>query len=276
MVNTIKRGVRSAFRSFGYDIVYYGSFANVWPPSIGEQKRFRSILVISIPKSGTVYINRMLSLGLRMPSVSVGLDYFPNDLADYRKVEAFASGGYVASAHFSASEQNLRILGSNLDRWVVHIRDPRSVVLSLTHHLDGQARLNPRLLLAMAPAPPASFATMSLEQKLSWTVANHLHNIVNWIRGWREVIASESGKIQLMTYEELHRDEVDYAQRLLDFFEIPHSAYRQPKLKRTIEYTHFRRGMLAEWRSAFGPSLIMESNHIIGKDLLDWFNWPLR
>lgn len=275
MANVIKRSVRGAFRRLGYDIVHHGPFADVWPRPEAHQKGLRSILVVSIPKSGTVYINGLLTRGLRRPNVSLGLDYFPDDRANYRKVEVFAGGGYVASAHFSACEQNLRILGAMLDRWVVHIRDPRSVVLSLTHHLDRQLRFDPRLLYAMAPAPPPGFATMSPPQKLSWTVENHLEGIVKWIRDWREVKDRNTCNIRFTTYEELHRDELAYAQGVLDFFDIPRSTFLHPKLERNIEQTHFRRGLLAEWRTAFAPGLLALTNEIIGRDLLEWFNWPL-
>lgn len=275
VANLMQRGIRNVVRRLGYDIVHHGPFTEAWPAPVGAAKRQRSILVVSIPKSGTVFINRLLAGGLGRPGVSLGLDYFPHDLAHYRKVEAFARGGYVASAHFNASEQNLRILGSLLDRWVVHVRDPRSVVLSLVHHLDWQLRHDPRQLYAMSPAPPPQFADTSMQWKLKWTVENYLDTVVGWTREWREVIDRKSHNILLTTYEDLHRDELGFAERVLDFFAIPRTAFRAPTLERSIEQTHYRRGLLAEWRTEFAPGLLTLANRIIGKDLLESYKWPL-
>jgi hypothetical protein len=279
MTNLIVRSIRGGLRRFGYDIVRHvdvDGFAApgpIWQYPRG--KPLRSILVVSIPKSGSVYINDLLRQGLRRPNVSLSPGYFPHDLADFRKVELFARGGYVASTHFHASEQNLRILGTMLDRWVVHVRDPRSVVVSLAHHLDRHLRIDPRLMFTWAPAPPASFTSMSIEEKLSWTVDNHLANVVAWTRDWLEIVNRGTFNIRLTTYEELHRSETGFAEGLLDFFEIPRSMYRAPAMEKNIEKTHYRSGLLGEWRTVFTPALLLLANKTIGSDLLEWFRWPL-
>src|ERR1700683_4017772 len=67
-----------------------------------------SILVVSIPKSGTVFTNQMLSRGLSLESTSVSFGYFPHYLVDIPKLLPFIEGGKVASAHFDPSPVNLQ------------------------------------------------------------------------------------------------------------------------------------------------------------------------
>ena len=95
-----------------------------------------SILVVTIPKSGTVFTNQMLSRGLSLEPTSVSFGYFPHYLVDIPKLVSFIEGGQVASAHFDASPVNLQSLTAFVKKWVVHIRDPRSVTLSWVHHMN--------------------------------------------------------------------------------------------------------------------------------------------
>ena len=271
MVRLIKRGVRAGFRRLGYDIVRWDE-TDGWFRRPGATDR--SILVISIPKSGTVYINKLLSQGLGRAPMSLGYGYFPHDLADVRKVETFARGGRVASAHFDPCEQNLRILGAILGRWVVHFRDPRSVALSAAHHLDRQMRIDPLSTLGWSPTPPRSFLAMSDEERLGWTIDNHLPNIVAWTRRWLEVVNGGAYRILATTYDDFHDDETRFIGRILDFHDVPRDRYRPPRLPRTVEATHFRKGLTAEWQTRFAPALLMLANDMIGADLLQRFNWP--
>ena len=95
-----------------------------------------SILVVSIPKSGTVFTNLMLSRGLLLEQASVSFGYFPHYLVEIPKLVSFVKGGKVAPAHFDPSAVNLQSLTPFIKRWVLHIRDPRSVVLSWVHHTN--------------------------------------------------------------------------------------------------------------------------------------------
>lgn len=270
MISAIKRRVRSAVNAYGYDIV-------AAPRTVARRdpEWLPGILVASIPKSGTVYVNNLLSRGLNVPSVSVGLNYFPRDLADIARTEALAKGGRVAASHLPPSSQNLRILGTMLGRWVVHVRDPRSVVVSLAHHLDRLMRIRPNDMLMIDPAPHPSYLTMSVKRKIEWVVDNHLNNIMIWTRDWLEVANSGRYNICLTSYDELHHDETAFIYRILDFFQIPRTRYEAPRLEKKTEVTHYRKGLIDEWRVAFGTTLLVYVNELIGRDVLDFFNWPL-
>lgn len=83
-----------------------------------------SILVVSIPKSGTVFANLILSRGLSLEQASVSLGYFPHELFESSKRAPFVTAGKVAS-----------------------IQDPRSVELSCVQHMNCLYAQRPRAFL---------------------------------------------------------------------------------------------------------------------------------
>ena len=271
MISLLKRRIRNAVRVYGYDVI---RVPKLLPRD--DPRTIPGMLIVSIPKSGTVYINQLLSRGLDVPSVSAGLNYFPCDLADIAGIELLARGGCVAPSHLPPTSQNLRILETMLDRWVVHIRDPRSVVVSLAHHFARLHVERPRDLLMMDPAPPASYGTMSLRGKIEWVVDNHAQSVVSWTKAWLDVAGSGRYNICLTSYDELHENETALVYKILDFFHVPRSRYRAPALEKKVDATHYREGRLDEWRMVLGAQLLYHVNGLIGSELLQFFRWPLE
>src|SRR5262249_39241726 len=122
-----------------------------------------SILFTSIPKSGTVFTGQMLARGLGLELVRLTAGSFPRYLFDLPRLVQFCAGGMIATEHFDASPENLQLLEAFVDRWVVHIRDPRSVLLSWVHNLDRLHRERhnaPYHLLYVCPTPPKHYFSL--------------------------------------------------------------------------------------------------------------------
>lgn len=235
-----------------------------------------SILVVTIPKSGTVFTNQMLSRGLSLEPASVSFGYFPHYLVDIRELLSFVKGGRVASAHFDPSPVNVQSLTAFVTKWVVHIRDPRSVLLSFVHHQNRlySERANGKYHhLYVYPAPPEAYFDWPLHSQIDWNLDNFLPKAVTWTRSWLALYDSRQYDLLLTTYSELARDELGYINKILDFYAIPRERFRRPKIKRTLIDTHFRAGREDEWLSAFTSDQILRATAIIGQDLLERFGW---
>lgn len=74
------------------------------------------IHLVTLPKSGSVYLWNVLSKGLGYECDSVSTGCFPRDVADWRKVRATAASGVIVQSHLDASRANLQILGHYLPR----------------------------------------------------------------------------------------------------------------------------------------------------------------
>jgi hypothetical protein len=237
-----------------------------------------SILVVTIPKSGTVFTNHMLSRGLSLEPASVSFGYFPHYLVDIPKLPRFVEGGCVASAHFDPSPVNLQSLTYFVKKWVVHVRDPRSVVLSWVHHMNrlyaerGNGKYEH---LFVYPAPPDAYYGWRFCRQVDWNIEHFLPNVVAWTRSWLATYDSRRYDILLTSFSELAHDELGYIHKILDFYAIPRRHFRRPHIEKTVQDSHFRAGLEDEWLTAFSADQTAKATALIGQDLIERFGWPV-
>jgi len=215
-------------------------------------------------------------MGLRVASLAVGS--FPRYSIKLRDLEQFRQGSMVAAEHCNASMENLQFLTACLDRWIVHIRDPRSVLVSWVHHLNRlRAEQNGarRELLYVCPTPPEEFFSYPFSRQVDWNIEHFLPNVLTWTRRWIETHDSGRYHILLTTFADILASEDQFLSKILDFYAIPHGFFRRPNLEKTIPASHFRVGRADEWRDCLTPDQIGRTTRMIGDDLLDRFNWPL-
>lgn len=241
------------------------SFTEIKPPSI---------LLITVPKSGTVYTKTMLARGLNIPEVPISLGYFPRALVDWRQLSKFAACGSVCAEHLDASAENLQILEKYLDRWVVHVRDPRSVLVSWVHHVDRYHNDGPEALLQVCPTPPEDYFKRPFSQKLDWNIQNFLPEVVSWMSRWNQIIDSGVYNILNTRFDQLVEDEGRFIHDILAFYNTPGSRFVTPKIVKNMEEVHFRAGGKYEWQSALSQPQLKTANQIIGPELLDRYRWP--
>lgn len=246
--------------------------------AIGRQARpLPSVLFVSVPKSGTVFTQQTLARGVGLEIASVAVGSFPRYAMSVKELARFRHGGMIAAEHCNASMENLQSLAAFLDRWVVHIRDPRSVLLSWVHHLNrlyAEQDTAPHELLYVCPTPPHAFFGYPFFRQVEWNIEHFLPNVLGWIRTWVETHDSGRYNILLTTYSDILASEDDFLARILDFYGIPHDLLRRPRLEKTIHGSHFRVGRADEWRDAFSADQIARTTRMIGDDLLERFGWP--
>jgi hypothetical protein len=233
-----------------------------------------SILMVSIPKSGTVYLNKMFVNGLGLTPCIMSNQYFPHDQLYLDAMEKFARGGFYLSAHINPSTENLQILDVFVPKWVVHFRDPRSVLLSWVYHvarLASETRFTD--LLRVTPTPPRALHTWTFEKRVDWHVENFLPTVNQWMLDWLTIASQMSNRILITEFATLKEREQDHAGMILDFLGTDRSSYRHRPPEKTME-SHFRSASYDEWREAFTPSQVKRVNGMIPPLLFDRFNWP--
>ncbi len=233
-----------------------------------------SCMVVSVPKSGTVFLNRLLSEGLGLRDMVVSNRYFPIDQLWLDAMPEFAGGGRIASVHIDASSVNIKLLRRYAPSWVVHLRDPRSVVLSWTHHIERlftEGQLDQ--MLRVEPTPPFDYHAKPFAERLSWQIENFLPAAVSWTLNWLEVVDRRQDSILLTRYEELRHDATALAARIVDFFGIDRTAFAAPPLTKDMA-VHFRRGDLDEWREALTAKQLAQANAMVPLALFERFGWP--
>lgn len=233
-----------------------------------------SIFLVSIPKSGTVYLNAALRVGLGLPNVMISNGYFPEDQLNLAALPGFMAGGQIAPAHIDPSPTNLQFLDAFVAKWIVHVRDPRSVVLSWIHHVaryhgSGQGDL----LYRVTPVPPQSYHALPMSARVDWTIRYFLPCVVIWMTDWMRIADASPARILVTEYQELLEDETALIDRILDFIGIDRGRYRHVPPDKTMA-AHFRTGTTDEWRQVFTPSQTEACGRLIPPALKARFGWP--
>jgi hypothetical protein len=112
--------------------------------------------LVTMPKSGSLYLLMRFVEGLNIPPYHISLDLFPHDHLVPAWAEDLARGGAIAQEHLDASEANLDLLRrAGVTRIVVQVRDPRQAALSWTYHIDGITGERTSVRRLMPSAVPA-------------------------------------------------------------------------------------------------------------------------
>ena len=234
-----------------------------------------SILFVSMPKTGTVFTRQMLARGLGLEPLALAVGSFPRYSIDLNRLQRFRLGGIISAEHLDASAENLQFLDAFVDRWVVHMRDPRSVLLSWVHHLNRlHAEAAFHQLLYVCPTPPHEFFRWPFAEQVDWNIGHFLPNLLTWTRAWLETHDSRRHNILLTTYADILAGEDAFLARILDFYGIPRERFQRTSLAQTVTESHFRVGRADEWRDGFTPQQIARTTDMIGDDVLRRFAWP--
>lgn len=164
-------------------------------------------------------MNAMLRDGLGLENFIVSNRYFPVDQLNLDAMPEFAKGGYVASAHIDASPENLQILDEFVPRWMVHFRDPRSVLLSWVHHIErlaGEQRYVD--MLRVCPVPPRELHDWSFERRIDWHLDNFLPRVISWMIDWLDAAKRLKDRVLITEFSALREREEKHAADIVEFF----------------------------------------------------------
>lgn len=237
------------------------------------------MLIITLPKSGTVYLQTKLSRGLDLQVGRVCSGAFGRDLINYALLDAFSHGNAIATSHLDPSLENLTMLKAKGVRFVCHVRDPRGATLSMLHHIlryHADPHLRPLLALIGPEQPSADFYNSSLHDQIDWMIDHYLPRAVHWIEAWQYAFDSNSfvATHGLSTsYDDLTEEPDRLVERILRHYSIDELDFRDVAVSRDMS-SHFRRGDDHEWREVFSPEQIARATKYIPSHLLRKFGWP--
>ena len=229
----------------------------------------------TIPKSGSVFVADALCELSGCQHLILGTGYFPNDTILIEEARKFSKGGFVAQQHADCRPNNIAILERYVEKWVVHFRDPRSVTLSWTHHLDALIKQNALYMLEYAaPFPGEEYLAQDFNDRLSWQIKHFLPEVVAWTSEWLGYCDSNRDRVLTTTYEDMVSDQMAFFERLLRFFEIDGATIGDPTRFRS-EAAHFRKGEIAEWRAVFSERQQADALSAIPELLRQRMSWAV-
>jgi hypothetical protein len=243
--------------------------------SVGEVRSATpSLLLNTMPKSGSVFLMHTLSETLGCGRLHLGSMYSLIDQISLEKMQAFAKGGWVAQDHLAPSLENLQMLKHFGCAMVLHVRDPRQAMVSWLHHLDRVHReQGEEPLLLVAPRPPSRYFTWDFIDKIDWQIDHYLPQAIDWLVRWLTVYDGREIPILLTDYRELSGDADRLCHRICSFYGIAAEELRFVDIPKTIE-NHFRLADDEEWLRVLTPAQIERVNALLPAELANRFGWP--
>ncbi|MEM7576795.1 MAG: hypothetical protein AAF328_04895 [Planctomycetota bacterium] len=238
------------------------------------------IFLNTLPKSGSVFIVTTLKRGLGTRFQKLGRGTFPVDQIDGERLDAFRQRHAVSQEHVDASAYNLTLLGRQLGRLAVHLRDPRAAAYSWMHHLTGLMRDRPEFEKQHALLYPGDgYHERTEAERMAWIVAHHFPACIAWMSDWIGVadgVSSTPGadtlKVHLTTYERFVDDADGYFADLLEFFDVAPTRFQRIGVEKT-KAMNFRKGKAGEWRNC-GDALVEQMTAQIPEGWFERFGWP--
>lgn len=234
-----------------------------------------SIIINTMPKSGSVYINAAMQAGLGFSPIQIHNMYFPDDVVNINALKEWASGARITQTHLSSTELNIWLLGSFVDRMIIHVRDPREATLSWVHFIGRMYRENPFELLRIPYVYPKHFMGLTFSERVDWAIDHHLPILVRWVDGWikysQQDLSGETFRVLFTTYPELVNDETALFAKICGFFDVPKGSFVHPNIDKS-EAVYFRKGQPGEWRNVFSATQRQRATDL-SQSILAHFGW---
>lgn len=236
---------------------------------------FPGILIATLPKTGTVFLQNSLCRGLGRPQLDVpsgGL--FPYANIPHEAINRLKQQGAIFVMHCAPNRWNIVEIKERLDRVVIHLRDPRQALISWTYYVvDLITKLDP--VQGKHFGIPDDYLNWDFPKQLDWQIENYYPYQIEWIQGWVNAAeeVSQKTKILFTTQEELATDQNAFFNRILDFYEIPRAAFTYPSIPRQQDM-NFRAGQVSEWKEKMSRPQIESVTRAIPTPLFERFGWP--
>jgi len=227
------------------------------------ERNMPSILLTTLPKSGSVYLWTVIAKSLELPTFKIariGESATEEEIVP-GLLRCFVEGGLCSQHHLAPSDHNIENLKKyGVKRLILHFRDPRQAAVSMWHYS-----------IRIGASRPRDRSQDEIEEHL-WKT--YLVPAAKWLNGWLEVVDKESSiEVFLSTHEKMiSRSETKVIKEMLDFYGIPETDY-DLKIPQKSDATHFRKGATDEWLEFFSEDFKKRSLELIPNSIARRFGW---
>jgi hypothetical protein len=190
----------------------------------GRDRPLPPVLLVALPKSGSIYLQRALRRTLRVQIHHIGASGMSGSTFNHYGLLRFERGNVVSREHLQPRACLLSMLARHgVRKAVLHLRDPRAAIVSWTRHMDRimEKRGLRSVELSCERTMPDAYANWSFAERLDWQVEHMMPMFVRWVEDWLELVAASRDVEFLVTeYRALCDDGRGLVMRILDFYGI--------------------------------------------------------
>ncbi|MDY0873647.1 sulfotransferase domain-containing protein [Dongia rigui] len=240
-----------------------------------RDRHFPPLTIISLPKSGSVYLQTALRRTLRIPMIKFDAGGTFDTSLRYFPLRQFAKGNALTRVHMLARPHLVQALRhSGILKIMVLIRDPRDAIISWSKHVDRNltSRGITGAIIDVEMELPDDFADWTSHDRLRWQIKNTLPRFCEWIQGWVDLSADSDVQIEFFDFADMAGQEGAFVERVLRYFGIDYD----PAWVIVPDAKPGRHNITSLQRSHLDPDLQALADSIIPTKLLQRFNWDKR
>ena len=235
--------------------------------SMNSQLR-RPIIFIAIPKSASKTIANRLAHAMKssvhLVGIKRGKGLWPGNTAiPFGKLLLAVIKGKVAHEHLVADKETVAKLSRVASSVVVHVRDPRQVLISMAHpFIEAGAEV------ARFGVNPKKIDRDNMTEMFDYLIETVFPVLVKYVNDWVNVSRGGPVEVAFLQYEQFIVNPSAYFSALA-------KAIGDPDLKITSGYSqHYRKGKIDEWRDVLTNRQQVIVNSGIPRELREQFGWP--
>lgn len=242
-----------------------------------RRRKIPSILLITLPKSGSMYIAHKVTESCRLHSIHTGNYGAPFSSIIDTEIKKFAIGCAVDQEHYLPSVRNLSLLKKHgIDKMVVHFRDPRQALVSWVYYFDKLFQQGRPILGSQDIDIPLDYFEKTFEEKVDIMIQLFYPLFIEYIGGWlayeREGVPKWGMKVLFTEFGKMKSDPDAFFNEIYDFYGIT-PALSQGRVDVQGVNLHYRKGKLEEWRQAFTADQIDRTSAMITGEMVERFGW---
>lgn len=251
--------------------------------------KFPAIFLCALPKSGSLYLSINIATNMSIRRFTPGNEVFLlQDTLNIDKFNEFVQGGCISHSHIPATPFNCALIDENLDRMILHIRDPRQALLSYFNFME------PRIKSEISAAPVVAkdpYGTIWRFQKETYTSKNWFQlstsdkisvlidglyvDLLKWLDGWLQAVPRfKHTKILITSHSELIRDDCALFNRVIEFYGFSPELFLYRAIEKSAKH-NFRLGSHDEWRRVFDPTQQKKVTDMLPHEWRERFGWNL-
>jgi hypothetical protein len=240
-----------------------------------SRRHIPAIMFVAMMKSASEFIRENIIRALNIPELGLSIGTVPHDKVMPSAVRQLAKGGAIARSHLSADTLPA-LIANGVERLILHVRDPRQVVVSWVHYMVQTSDAEFRWAApAYDPPVPWEFRGWSFGEQLDWALRNYMPGQLQWLEDWMAAINSGPPiPILVSKFEDFARDQRAFFAGISDFFGVSEISVPALRWQSEAAMRNFRTGRIDEWREVLTASQIGPFEARI-EPLAKHFGWKL-
>ncbi|MFN0064606.1 MAG: sulfotransferase domain-containing protein [Chlamydiales bacterium] len=230
------------------------------------------IMLVTMPRSGTLYISKTLSKFFHAPILSTDMLFDGRGILYATLKEAplaeIAHKRVIFYSHMIPRPENREVFEAHLKKILIQVRDPRETLCSYLIHLQN-------INAPIASEEEEVVLVQNFQESIGWQIEFFFKNTIRWLEEWVAYAdQSQDIKIKIMKHSDLRDHPIEYFREIIAFYGGDPRKFTENHLPALVLGKDcYRKGTSDEWRKLLSKEQQEYITAQIPDYLFERFGW---